>query len=61
VVVKIFLAAIFWSIWKTQNRACFENILPHDPSEILFQICHWINYWGELQKTMGGRDASLKH
>jgi hypothetical protein len=27
-IVKSFLAAIFWSIWKTCNRACFDNILP---------------------------------
>jgi hypothetical protein len=31
--------------------ACFKNILPHYPCEILFQICHWINYLGELKKT----------
>jgi hypothetical protein len=49
--VKIFLVAIFWSIWETWNRACFDNILPHDPCEIQFQICHWSNYWGELQKS----------
>jgi hypothetical protein len=29
--VKICLAALFWSIWKARNIACFENILPNDP------------------------------
>jgi hypothetical protein len=36
VTFKIFLAAILWSIWKTINRACFDNVLPHDSCEILF-------------------------
>jgi hypothetical protein len=48
--VKICLAALFWSIWKTRIRACFENILPNDPCKILYQICHWIHYWSEMQK-----------
>jgi hypothetical protein len=48
--VKICLAALFWSIWKARNRACFENILPNDLCEILYQICHWIDYWSEMQK-----------
>jgi hypothetical protein len=48
--VKLCLPALFWSIWKTTNRACFENVLPTDPCEIIYQICHWIDFWSELQK-----------
>jgi hypothetical protein len=51
VTVKICLAAMFWSIWKTRNKTYFENILPNDPCEIIYQICHWIDFWSELQKS----------
>jgi hypothetical protein len=41
---------MFWSIWKTRNRACFDNVLPFDPCDIIYIICHLLDYWCELQK-----------
>lgn len=38
-------------MWKTRNRACFENVMPYDPIGVVFQICHWIEFCSELQKT----------
>jgi hypothetical protein len=35
---KVSLAAMFWDIWKTRNRACFENVLPSDPSDIIYGV-----------------------
>jgi hypothetical protein len=26
---KMFLTCVFWSLWKTRNRACFVNVMPH--------------------------------
>jgi hypothetical protein len=48
VVVKFFLAYVFWSLWKTKKGACFDNFLLHDPCDISYQICHWIDFWSEL-------------
>jgi hypothetical protein len=44
---KISLAAMFGAIWKTQNRACFDNVLPSDPSDIIYLLCHLLDYWCE--------------
>jgi hypothetical protein len=41
---------MFWSIWKTLNRACFDNVLPFDPCDIIYMIFHLLDYWCEMQK-----------
>jgi hypothetical protein len=40
---KVSLAAMFWAIWKTRNRACFENVLPFDASDIVHLIYHLLD------------------
>jgi hypothetical protein len=47
---RVSLAAMFWSIWKTQNGACFDNVLYSDPCDIIYMICHLLDYWCEMQK-----------
>jgi hypothetical protein len=39
------LVDIFWSVWKTRNRACFYHVMPNDPTDIQFHIFYWIDYW----------------
>jgi hypothetical protein len=58
--VKISLAVVFWSIWKTQNRACFYNVLPSDPCDIIYMICHLLDYWCELQKPKKSRGTTAR-
>lgn len=36
------VAAVFWAIWKTRNKGCFENKLLNDPTEVIFSVCHWL-------------------
>jgi hypothetical protein len=32
-------------------QTCFDGVMPSDRFDIIFQICHYIDYWKELQKT----------
>mgnify|MGYP003703030853 CR=1 FL=1 len=40
------IAAALWAIWK---MACFENILPNDLVDVIFQVAHCIFDWAILQ------------
>jgi hypothetical protein len=51
IAVKVCLAPVFWSLWKTSNKVCFEHIMHIDPCDIIYRIFHWIDSWNELQKT----------
>jgi hypothetical protein len=42
------MAAAFWALWKTRNKACFDNVLPTDPCELIYVICQYIDYWSNL-------------
>jgi hypothetical protein len=37
--VLVGVAAVLWILWKARNRACFDRILPTDPTELIFTIC----------------------
>lgn len=47
---KIFLSAVVWTLWKTRNRVYFDHIIPADPVGVIFQVCHWLDFWCDLQK-----------
>jgi hypothetical protein len=49
------LAAICWAIWKTRNRACFENKLISSPFDLIGYVVVFMNYWSGLH---GEQDAS---
>jgi hypothetical protein len=53
---KHIMAASFWALWKTRNKACFDNVLPADPCELIYVTCQYIDYWRNLQKP-GTRKA----
>ena len=55
VAMKVFLAAMFWVLWKTRNKACFEYIMPTDPCDIIYHICYVATDWAELQKPKAAR------
>lgn len=37
------VAAVLWSTWKARNKVCFEQILPQDPTDILYRARSWMN------------------
>jgi hypothetical protein len=39
------LSAICWTIWKCQNRICFEKKMILNPGVILFSACSFMCYW----------------
>lgn len=51
---KIFLigtAALFWTIWKTRNKSCFQSIRPGDPTNVVYYLRQFLNDWALLQKS----------
>lgn len=44
------VAAAIRAIWKCRNNACFRGIYPYDPSTVITQVSHWLEYWAGLQK-----------
>jgi hypothetical protein len=49
------LAAICWAIWKTRNKACFDNKLISSPFDLISYAVVFMNYWSGLH---GEQDAS---
>jgi hypothetical protein len=49
------LAAICWAIWKTRNKACFENKMISSPFDLTSYAAVFMNYWAGLH---GEQDAS---
>jgi hypothetical protein len=45
------IAAICWSIWKTRNKACFENKLIRNPLKTICYACDLMNYRTGLYPT----------
>lgn len=52
------VVAVLWSIWKTRNSVCFQSKFPTNPTQVMFVVCHWIDYCSRLQK--GNRLETLK-
>ncbi|KAG8060373.1 hypothetical protein GUJ93_ZPchr0002g26796 [Zizania palustris] len=50
-VVGVGLAAVFWSVWRSRNDACFQNKLINDPLIFVKLICFWLSFWSKLQKS----------
>ena len=42
------VAAICWAIWKSRNKACFEQKLINSPLEIICHACALMIYWSRL-------------
>jgi hypothetical protein len=49
------LAAICWAIWKTRNKACFEQKMISSPFDLISYAAVFMNYWAGLH---GEQDAS---
>lgn len=49
------ISAVVWAIWKTRNRACFDNVLPKTPTEVVYLVCNLIESWALLQKLEANR------
>jgi hypothetical protein len=64
---KVFLLggeAICWAIWKTRNKACFDNKRITHPAEIICYACCLMTYWAGLypegmQESIHGGAQSL--
>jgi hypothetical protein len=42
------VVAICWAIWKSRNKACFEQKLINNPLEIICHACALMIYWSGL-------------
>jgi hypothetical protein len=40
--------AICWAIWKSRNKACFEEKCIQDPTSIVCYACMLMGYWARL-------------
>ena len=43
------IAAIYWAIWKTRNKACFDGKLLNNPIEIICHTCALMRFQAGLQ------------
>ena len=41
-------AAICWAIWKSRNRACFDNKIIRNPAQIVIHACALMVFWAGL-------------
>ena len=53
------VASVMWSLWKTRNAACFNNVFPYDPTSVIAKKAHWMESWAKLQ-IPGRRDLQLR-
>ena len=48
-VILVGIAAVMWSLWKTCNKACFDEVFPYDPSCVIAKTSYWLDIWAGLQ------------
>lgn len=48
---------IIWAIWKCRNNACFHNIYLYDPTSVIAQTAHWLEFFSGIQR----RGVSKRH
>jgi hypothetical protein len=41
---KNILAAAFWAMRKTRDKAYFDNIMPSDSCDVIYMICQYVDY-----------------
>ena len=49
--IMLGVVAIFWAIWKTRNRSCFQRVRPKDPTNVVLYMCNFLHVWAKLQKN----------
>ena len=47
---------VFWAIRKIRNKACFDQIIPADSTEILHHACSFMSSWAILQISQEKRE-----
>lgn len=57
--IAVGVSAMIWGLWKCRNNACFRNIYPYDPSSVIVQVAHWLEFWAGLQKR-GFRESQAR-
>jgi hypothetical protein len=48
--ITIGCSAVLWSLWKTRNDCCFNNITSPNIANIVLLCCSWLDSWAILQK-----------
>jgi hypothetical protein len=48
--ITIGCSVVLWSLWKTRNDSCFNNINLSNAANILLLCCSWLDAWAILQK-----------
>lgn len=51
--IAVGVSALCWTIWKSRNASCFSGIVLKAPTNLLFSVCYWMNFWADLQKGGG--------
>ena len=35
--------SLFWTVWKTKNKSCFQSVKPKDPTRVILHLSHYLN------------------
>jgi hypothetical protein len=51
-VVLIGVVALRWTLWRTRNNSFLDGMRPKDLTNVIFLICHFLNSWAKLQRSV---------
>lgn len=53
------VSAVFWTIWKIRNTACYENTRIDKPIVVIHMVIHWLSSWSIMQTKQVNKEALM--